>query len=76
MRKGLLSVAIILLTTMLLAACGSGGSSEGTASTEGGVFKVGMECGYPPFNWTQMDDSNGAVKIEGNAEYAADMMWK
>ncbi len=70
MRKGLLSVAIILLTTMLLAACGSGGSSEGTASTEGGVFKVGMECGYPPFNWTQMDDSNGAVKIEGNAEYA------
>lgn len=29
-----------------------------------------MEAGYAPFNWTQMDDSNGAVKIDGNAEYA------
>ncbi|PKC51292.1 hypothetical protein RhiirA1_484070, partial [Rhizophagus irregularis] len=25
---------------------------------------------YPPFNWTQKDDSNGAVKIEGSNEYA------
>ena len=33
-------------------------------------LKVGMECGYPPFNWTQIDDSNGAVPIEGTAEYA------
>ena len=34
------------------------------------TFKVGMECGYPPFNWTQMDASNGAVPIDGAAEYA------
>lgn len=34
------------------------------------VFRVGMEAGYPPFNWTQMDDSHDGVKIEGNAEYA------
>lgn len=33
-------------------------------------FKVGMEAGYPPFNWTQVDDSNGAVKIEGSNQYA------
>ncbi len=36
----------------------------------GDTFKVGMEAGYAPFNWTQMDDSNGGVAIEGNAEYA------
>ena len=24
---------------------------------------VGMECAYAPYNWTQMDDSNGAVPI-------------
>ncbi len=30
---------------------------------EDGVFTVGMECTYPPYNWTQMDDSNGAVPI-------------
>jgi putative lysine transport system substrate-binding protein len=34
------------------------------------TFKVGMECAYPPFNWTQMDDSNGAVPIDGAAEFA------
>ena len=34
------------------------------------TFKVGLEAGYAPFNWTQMDDSNGGVKIDGNAEYA------
>ena len=30
---------------------------------EDGVLTVGMECAYAPYNWTQMDDSNGAVKI-------------
>ncbi|MNO58699.1 Arginine-binding extracellular protein ArtP precursor [compost metagenome] len=29
-----------------------------------------MEAGYAPFNWTQKDDSNGGVKIDGAAEYA------
>lgn len=29
-----------------------------------------MECGYAPFNWTQQDDSNGAVAIEGGGGYA------
>ena len=28
---------------------------------EDGVLKVAMECAYAPFNWTQSDDSNGAV---------------
>ena len=33
-------------------------------------FIVGMEAGYPPFNWTQQNDNNGAVKIQGGNEYA------
>lgn len=70
MKKGLVLISILLLTTMLLAACGSGGGSEEATSEEGEIFRVGMECGYPPFNWTQMDDSNGAVEIEGNPEFA------
>ena len=28
-----------------------------------GVLTVGMECAYAPYNWTQMNDSNGAVPI-------------
>ena len=72
MRKKLsLLIVMFLLATILLAGCGTSNSSEnnGAASDEG-TFKVGLEAGYAPFNWTQMDDSNGAVKIDGNAEYA------
>lgn len=45
-------------------------SKEEDASDEDNTFKVGLEAGYPPFNWTQLDDSNGAVKIQNAAEYA------
>jgi len=41
-----------------------------TDTTEVKTFKVGLEAGYPPFNWTQMGDSNGAVAIDGAAEFA------
>ena len=34
-----------------------------SSGVEDGVFTVGMECAYAPYNWTQMDDSNGAVPI-------------
>jgi len=34
-----------------------------TTGVEDGVLTVGMECAYAPYNWTQMDDSNGAVPI-------------
>ncbi|KRN28932.1 ABC-type amino acid transport signal transduction system, periplasmic component domain [Lactobacillus selangorensis] len=34
------------------------------------TFRVGMEAGYAPFNWTQSSSSNGAVKIQGSSEYA------
>ena len=30
---------------------------------EDGVLTVGMECSYAPYNWTQTDESNGAVPI-------------
>ena len=40
---------------------------EAPAETEKAAaekFIVGMECAYPPYNWTQTDDSNGAVALE------------
>lgn len=33
-------------------------------------LRIGMEAAYAPFNWTQDDDKNGAVKIEGTNQYA------
>ena len=39
--------------------------------TSKGVFKVGMECAYEPFNWTQNDDKNDAYPISNvSGKYA------
>lgn len=48
------------------------GSDETAAipGLEDGVFTVAMECAYAPYNWTQTDDSNGAVPIKDSSEYA------
>lgn len=74
MKKRLLLVVAAMMTMLVLAACGASEEptqSTGDAGTEsGGQFKIGMEAGYAPFNWTQQDDANGAVKISGAAEYA------
>lgn len=52
---------ILSLTLMLsLAACGSSTAKSGV---EDGVLTIAMECAYAPYNWTQSDDSNGAVPI-------------
>lgn len=74
MKNKLLMFTMFVSVLLLLAACGtdntektgSGSSSEESKDT----FTVGLEAGYPPFNWTQLDDSNGGIKISGNAEYA------
>lgn len=74
MRKKLSSfIALSFSAILLLAACGTKETGSTTSSDEGEqkeVLRVGMEAGYPPFNWTQLGDANGGVKIEGNTEYA------
>ena len=41
-----------------------GSDDETTGSAEGdNKLYVGLECAYAPFNFTQLDDSNGAVPI-------------
>ena len=56
-----------------LAACGSKETKETKADADKSgtpVLRVAMECGYAPYNWTQSDDSNGAVPIEDSKDYA------
>jgi putative lysine transport system substrate-binding protein len=67
--KKKLSVLVSLALTAMLALTGCASAKNETAE-DSNVLKVGMEAGYPPFNWTQGDDSNGAVAIEGSSEYA------
>ena len=55
-------------------------TAEDTSSIPGledGVLTVGMECAYAPYNWMQMNDSNGAVPIsnvEGSYANGYDVM--
>ena len=47
--------------------------AEGEATGSGvedGVLTVAMECNYAPYNWSQPDDSNGAVPIKDSADFA------
>lgn len=62
MKKGIIKaaamVAVAALSLSIFTACGK--KEDTNAENQ---LRVGMECAYAPFNWTQMDDSNGAVKL-------------
>lgn len=71
MKKTGWLVGLMLVLILALAGCGSSYSDNSESSGDSkDTFTVGMEAGYPPFNWTQQDDSNGAVKIKDGSEYA------
>ena len=86
MKKRLLAMLMAAVFAVSLTACGSSGGSSDTegnaAETEDAsagetadsgdkkVLRVAMECSYAPYNWTQPDDSNGAVPISGSSDYA------
>ena len=47
-----------------------GGETAGSSGVEDGVLTIAMECAYAPYNWSQSDDSNGAVPIKDSDAYA------
>lgn len=62
--------AALLMCGMVVGLSGCGGSTDADNDTQGNVLRVGMECGYAPYNWAQSDDSNGAVPIVDSPQYA------
>ncbi len=83
--KRLMNLALSIMMCLSVTACSSSSSSNAddsssttsTAETttvssgvEDGVFTIAMECAYAPYNWTQTDDSNGAVPIKDTSDYA------
>ena len=75
----ILSLILALALTLAMTACGASAPADTQApaaennapaavitGVEDGILTVGMECAYAPYNWTQMDDSNGAVPIVNN----------
>ena len=55
-------VFAVILSALMLLSCASA-MAEGT-------FRVGMECNYAPYNWTQAEPSEFTVPIEGGGGYA------
>jgi len=64
--KKFLSLVLVLAMALCFAACGEKPTAEEPDTTEKFTLRVGMECAYAPYNWTQTDDSNGAVAIANN----------
>ncbi|MCR2805439.1 transporter substrate-binding domain-containing protein [Paenibacillus soyae] len=76
MKKTKLFSMMLISAMIMVSGCGandassnSSGSNDSNATAKE-TFKVGMEAGYAPFNWSQNDNSNGAVSISGSAEFA------
>ena len=66
--KKMLALLLALTMVLALAACGqkeqaAEEKTEAGSGVEDGVLTVAMECAYAPYNWSQPDDSNGAVPI-------------
>ena len=69
--KKLLAMVMAMVMVLSFAACGASNESSSNLvnktpnipGVEDGVLTVGMECAYAPYNWSQLDDSNGAVPI-------------
>lgn len=78
--RKLVSIALAGVMMMSMAVgCGSSSSSSSTgesksSSSDKKVLRVGMECAYAPFNWTQdtdtTPDGSKAEKIYGSDFYA------
>lgn len=62
MKKILAITLCLLLAALCLTGCAQ--------KQDGKVLRVGMECAYAPYNWTQPTDANGAVKIQDSSDYA------
>ena len=79
-KSKILSLCLAAALAAGMAGCGGSASSAGSAASAasnvpvgGGdptVLTVAMECAYAPYNWTQTDDSNGAVQIRNSSDYA------
>ncbi|ASZ06530.1 MULTISPECIES: ABC transporter permease subunit [Enterococcus] len=68
MNKNFVSVTVLFAFIFsLFSVSTSAFADEKTPDNE---FRVGMEAGYAPFNWSQQTDKNNALPIDGQKSYA------
>ena len=79
--KKILALVMCMAMALCLCSCTSSTNNNDTTAPSGdtaahnkgvedGVLTDAMECAYAPSNWSQPDDSNGAVPIKDSSEYA------
>ena len=70
-RKVILGIIVVIIAIVVAVAIfGRTNVETGGDTEERGVLRVGMECAYAPYNWSQPDNSNGAVLIKDSNNYA------
>lgn len=72
--KKMKKLIVAAMTSLMLVASLTGCGKKSETKSEDKVLRVGMECAYAPFNWTQDTDTTPggykAVKIAGSDYYA------
>ena len=63
MTRKIIALVLAMVICLGFCACSKAEDNEN-------VLRVAMECAYAPYNWSQADDSNGAVRIAGTNNYA------
>ncbi len=70
MRRITALFALIAMAFALVSCGREQRDQEPFTGVEDGVLTVAMECAYAPYNWSQPDDSNGAVPIRDSDQFA------
>ena len=80
-KRVLAAITAGCLCMGMLSSCGGSDGDSSKAAADGKVLRVGMECAYAPFNWTQKTedtpDGGKAVPIynqDGSYAYGYDVM--
>lgn len=75
--KKIMQLCLIALVLVVVGGCSNGSEDsqadpQGSenATSDGETLYIGMEAAYPPYNWTQSDDSNGALPIQNSSDFA------
>ncbi|EOT33612.1 ABC transporter permease subunit [Enterococcus durans] len=64
------SVTLTLLFAFIFSFFSIGNLVSADEKTPNDEFRVGMEAGYAPFNWSQQTDANNGLPIQGQKSYA------
>jgi putative lysine transport system substrate-binding protein len=74
LAKAVMGVLVLISSALLIPGCSpkkspTSVSNTSQANPNKSTFKIALECAYAPYNWTQTDDSNGAVPIQDSGAY-------